>query len=149
LAGPSGPFLAVLAGPETEITAYHLIPTSTGDALALTLRHRTGRVFRLVSLEARAGLRSERNRARYVDGILTWCSTRAAGLTVLAGPTELDAETDSRLEQRFIGVGPAAEGPKELRLEPKSTRVARAARAGQASVAGVDSSPWLVDVPSP
>ena len=149
LTGPSGPYLALLAGPQLEIAAYHLIPTSTGDALALTLRHPTGRVFRLVSLEAAAGLGDERSRARYVNGILTWCSTRPAGLTVLAGPMEVDAETDSRLDQRFISVGAMGDGPKELRIEPKSTPVVRAARVGQASVAGVDSTPLLVDVPSP
>jgi len=134
---------------DTELLPGDRLVLRTGDALALTLRHQTGRVFRLVSLEAAAGLGDERSRARYVNGILTWCSTRPAGLTVLAGPMEVDAETDSRLDQRFIGVGAVAEGPRELRIEPKSTRVVRAARAGQASVAGVDSTPLLVDVPSP
>jgi hypothetical protein len=148
LPGPAGGYLAILAGPRTEILAYHLVPAGADDALALTLRHASGLICRVVCLNAAANVGDTQARGRYVEGILTWCSVRPAALTVLAGPIDVGAETAARLADRFLEVASSPADVTELRVAPKTIDGLRAARVDQASVSGTAGLPLAMDIPA-
>jgi hypothetical protein len=148
LAGPSGTYLAVLAGPSMELISYHLVPTGNGDALGLSLRHLSGRTCRLVSLDAGAGRGDATTRARYIDGVLTWCSVNAESLIVLAGPLEVGNDTTARLSERFSGIGESAGGPHELHVHLDGAEIAQAGRLNHVTAPGIGGSPLLVDLAS-
>jgi hypothetical protein len=148
LPGPAGGYLAILAGPRTDILAYHLVPAGADDALALTIRDTSGLVCRVVCLNAAADVGDTQARGRYVEGILTWCSVRPSALTVLAGPIDVDAETGASLADRFLEVASSPADATELRVAPRTINGLRAAQVDQASVSGTASPPLAVDIPA-
>jgi len=149
LPGVDGGHLAVLVGPGLSIVSYHLIPTSAGDALALTLCRPGRAVFRVVCLQAAATVRDLDVRHRYLAGVLTWCTAHPAAVQILAGGIDVGPQFRSQLAQRFAAVCTEPGAGSELRVGPPETPVVGAGFVGQDGDSGVAGRLAVADVAVP
>ncbi len=144
--GPSGRMLALFVSPISQVTSYHLIPSSAGDALALTVQQGEGPLVRFACL--RSPLETAKQ-VPYMDGLLTWCSRDVEAMTVLAGPLRAADRLQSRLGERFIAIRADAKALPEFHVAPASIQVVQAGRVSQSQVKDSAGQPFLVDLKLP
>jgi len=149
LPGIDGRYLAVLVGPRLTVVSYHLVPTSAGDAVALTLCRPQGPPFRVVCLEAGRAAGGRPTRERHLAGVLAWCSAHPAPLIVLAGRIDVGAELRTQLATRFAEVCTSPGITSELRVAPPNAEFARAEFLDQGFVSEVGGRAALADVRVP
>ena len=149
LPGIDGRYLAVFVGPRLTVVSYHLVPTSAGDALALTLCRRQRPPFRLVCFEANRAVSDRQARERHLAGVLAWCSAHPAPLIVLAGRIDVGAELQTQLASQFANVCTSPGVTSELRAAPPNAEFARAGFRAQGFVSEVGGRPALADVHLP